>query len=385
MPIEPGIDVLIHDRLSLVAATRVGLVTNHSAVTRDLTHSVDALLAAGVEVAALFGPEHGIRGDAPDGKEIASGVDVRTGIPIRSLYGVTKKPTPEMLSDLDVVLFDIQDIGCRFYTYIWTMALVMEACAESGKRFIVLDRPNPVGGTIVEGNILEAEYRSFVGLYPVPIRHGLTVGEMALYLNGEIGRGTDVEVVPCRGWERGMWFGETGLPWVMPSPGMPTLDTATLYPGTCLIEGTNVSEGRGTCRPFEIIGAPWIDPHALAEYLDALHLPGVKFRPLHFVPWTSKHSGENCGGVQVHIIDRESVRSVLTGIHIVKACHDLYPGDFRLRDPASDGRSFFDLLAGTSRVRTAIQDHLSVDELVRSWYDELGVFLAATNRYWLYS
>lgn len=277
--VKPGLEVLIEQQIDLVKGKRVGLVTNHSAVTSDATHIVDALLAAGVEITALFGPEHGVWGHVADGAEIKDGTDPRTGLPAFSLYGPTKKPTPEMLADVDVLVYDLQDIGARFYTFTYTMSYCMQACAEAGKPYIVLDRPNSVNGLAVEGNILDTEFSSFVGMYPIPIRHGMTIGELAQLFNTEYGFGADLTVVQCQGWERDMWFEQTGLPWVMPSPNMPTIEAAILYTGICYIEGTNVSEARGTSKPFEMAGAPWADAYKMADYLNALALLGVRFRP----------------------------------------------------------------------------------------------------------
>lgn len=385
MRVKPGLEVLLEQKLGLVRGKRVGVITNHSAVTRDLAHIVDVLLGAGLKVTALYGPEHGVRGDIADGKEIPSGKDPRTGIPVFSLYGPTKKPTPEMLAGVDVVLYDLQDVGARFYTYTYTMSYVMQACAENRKQFVVLDRPNPITGITVEGNILHPQFASFIGLHPMPIRHGMTIGELAAYFNDELHFGADLEIVPCQGWKRAMWFDQTGLPWVMPSPNMPTLDAGLLYPGTCFIEGTNVSEARGTSKPFEMAGAPWVDGYALAARLNSLDLPGVRFRPVHFIPSASKHQGASCGGVQVHIMKRDAVRAVAVGLHLVKTLHDIYPTDFQFRAPGPSGKHFFDLLAGTDKTRLAIQAGVPVDEIVASWQNELGTFMRARQKYLLYS
>jgi len=383
--VKPGLEVLLEQKLGLVRGKRVGVITNHSAVTRDLAHIVDVLLGAGLKVTALYGPEHGVRGDIADGKEIPSGKDPRTGIPVFSLYGPTKKPTPEMLAGVDVILYDLQDVGARFYTYTYTMSYVMQACAENRKQFIVLDRPNPITGIAVEGNMLQPGFGSFIGLHPMPIRHGMTIGELAAYFNDELHFGADLEIVPCQGWKRAMWFDQTGLPWVMPSPNMPTLDAGLLYPGTCFIEGTNVSEARGTSKPFEMAGAPWVDGYALAARLNSLDLPGVRFRPVHFIPSASKHQGAACGGVQVHIMKRDAVRAVDVGLHLVKTLHDIYPNDFQFRAPGPSGKHFFDLLAGTDKIRLAIQAGVPVDEIVASWQNELGAFMRARQKYLLYS
>lgn len=314
--VKPGLQVAIEEQIDLLRASRIGLVTNQSAVMPDLTHITDALRFAGVTITALFAPEHGIMGAQPDGIDVQSSTDPRTGIPVHSLYSSPcKKPSPEMLFDVDLVVFDIQDVGCRYYTYLSTMAHVIQACAENGKKLIVLDRPNPINGMSVGGNILDPGFSSFIGVYPIPTRHGMTIGELALLFNEEFDIRADIEVIPCYGWNRSMWFDATGLPWVMPSPNMPTIETALLYPGLCLLEGTNLSEGRGTTRPFEIIGAPWIDGYELSDRLNAVGLPGVRFRPTWFAPNTSKFAGVTCGGVQVHVFDRSKGKTpyILTG------------------------------------------------------------------------
>ena len=383
--VRPGLEVFLEQRMDLVRGLRVGLVTNHSAVTREFTHAVDALMNAGVRLTAVFGPEHGVRGDTADGQEIPSSVDIRTGIPVYSLYGQIKKPTPEMLSNIDVLLYDIQDVGCRFYTYTYTMSYSMQSCGQNGKRFVVLDRPNPVSGKTVEGNILDTEYSSFVGLHPIPIRHGMTAGEMATLLNAELCFNADLEIVECQGWKRSMWFDETNLPWIVPSPNMPTLDAALLYGGLCMIEGTNVSEGRGTTKPFEMVGAPWTDGYVIAEQLNSLNLPGVYFRPVFFTPCTSKHQQQKCSGIQVHVLDRDVVKAVDVGLHVIKTFHDLYPEDFQFRPPGTSGKHFFDLLAGTNEIRIAIEEGVSVDDIVETWRKELQDFIRVRQKYLIYS
>ncbi len=385
LKVKPGLDVLVERELGLIRGKRVGLVTNHSAIASNLAHVVDVLIDVGVNLTALFGPEHGVRGDVADGKEIPSGKDPRTGIPVYSLYGPTRKPTPEMLENVDVLIYDLQDVGARFYTYTYTMSLAMQACAENGKQFIVLDRPNPINGIAVEGNILEKEFASFVGLHPIPIRHGMTIGELAMLFNNQYAFGADLEVIPVQGWKRAMWFDETKLPWVMPSPNLPTLEAALLFPGTCFIEGTNVSEARGTSKPFEMVGAPWADGYKLAEYLNAIGLEGVGFRPASFIPTASKHQNEPCSGVQIHIFQREKVNAVLIGLYLIKAFHDLFPNDFQFRPPGPSGKTHFDLLLGTDKVRLAIEAGAEVDEIIDSWEDDLYKFKQIRQKYLLYS
>ena len=382
--VKPGLEVLIEERLDLVQGKRVGVVTNHSAVTRDTTHIVDALLKAGVNITALYGPEHGVWGHVADGQEIESGKDPRTGIPVFSLYGATRKPTPEMLEPVDTMIYDLQDVGVRFYTFTYTMSYAMQACAENGKKFIVLDRPNPINGLNVEGNILDMKFASFVGMHPIPQQHGMTIGELARLFNGEYGFNADLEVIPCKGWERCMWFDETGLPWVMPSPNMPTLDAAIVYPGMCLMEGTNVSEARGTAKPFEMCGAPWVDGFKLADHLNSLEIPGVRFRATYFIPLTSKHKDQPCSGVQVHVMDRDQINAVEVGLHVVKSLQDLHPGDFKYRERDESGVNHFDRLSGTEKTQNALAAGVPVKEIMASWTPEQEKFLETRWSYLQY-
>ncbi len=377
--VEPGIDLLLEEQRDLILGRRVGLVSNASAVRRDLTSVVDALRQTpGVRLAALFGPEHGFSAAVADAAHVASTTDPRTGLPVYSLYGQVSKPTPSMLAGLDVLLFDIPCVGARFYTYITTLLYVMQAAAENGMRVIICDRPNPIGGHIVEGPVLEPGFESFIGPGPLPIRYAMTVGELARLYNEAWGIGCDLIVVPCRGWRREMWFDETGLPWVPPSPAIPKLETAVVYPGTCLLEGTNLSEGRGTALPFEVVGAPWVDGWALSEALNALELPGVRFRPVQFEPFASKWAGQVCGGVMLHIVARESFRPVTVGLHLVAALRALYPHHFAWRLP------HFDLLMGTDRVRRDLERGVAVDEIIAGWVPAQAEFAARRERFLLY-
>jgi len=312
--IRPGVEMLLADSSHLVQGRAVGLITNHTGIARDRTHTIDVLRNNGVQLAALFGPEHGIRGDADEGVRVASGVDARTGLPVHSLYGPTLKPSDEMLEGIDVLLFDIQDVGARYYTYVSTMALSMQAAAEKGIPFVVLDRPNPLGGEQVQGNVLDPAFATFVGLYATPMRHGMTVGELARLFNDHFGIGADLHVVPVAGWTRDLWFDATGLPWLPPSPNMPSLESATHYPGTCLFEGTNLSVGRGTAEAFQIIGAPWLDGDTLAARLNAYELPGVRFDAVTFTP--NDPSDEKFGGVSVN-----GVRFVTTDRSVYDPTH----------------------------------------------------------------
>jgi uncharacterized protein YbbC (DUF1343 family) len=384
MMVKTGLDVLLAEKPHLLRGRRVGLVTNPTGVTGDLESTVDVLhRAAGVQLAALFGPEHGFRASAPDGVAVASDRDRRTGLPVHSLYGPTKKPTPQMLAGLDVLVFDLQDCGARFYTYTWTLRYCLEAAAEKRLPLLVLDRPNPIGGEAVEGPVLDRRFASFVGDWPIPIRHGLTLGELATLFNRTIG--ADLTVVRMQGWQRAMWFDDTGLPWVLPSPNLPTLAAATVYPGTCLVEGSNLSEGRGTSKPFEFVGAPWVDGDDLALALNTLRLPGVRFRPIAFAPTTSKHSGSTCGGVQVHVRDRQAFQAVATGVHILASIKRLYPGDFRWLPTSWEGQPpHIDLLAGTDRLRQALDAGVPVADIVAEWQPGLAAFLQERAEVLLY-
>src|SRR5215831_8037359 len=329
----PGIDRLIGDP-SPIAGKRFGLVTNPSGVTAAGLPSWRALAdLRGGKLVRLFGPEHGVDGGAIYMEAVRNAVHPPTGLPCVSLYGSTVeslKPHPEDLEGLDALVFDIQDVGARYYTYIWTMLLAMEASAEAGLRFIVCDRPNPIGGA-VEGAPQDSDHLTFVGLHPVSVRHGMTAGEMARLLASERKLDLDLTVVPLSGWARDMSFARTGLAWVSPSPNIPSPSTALLYPGICLIEGTNLSEGRGTARPFELVGAPWIDAMRLADALNGLALPGLRCIPTHFRPMFDKHAGSSCGGVLLTVTDHTTFRSFETGLRVVETAHRLAPRDFRWR------------------------------------------------------
>jgi len=386
-PVVPGIEVLLDERLDLLRGKRVGLVTNPTGVDRGLRSTIDLLAAhPDVELVALFGPEHGVRGDAQAGDHVGSFRDRATGLPVHSLYGEHREPAAEMLAGIDVLVFDIQDVGARFYTYPYTLAGVLRAARKAGIAVVVPDRPNPVGGLHVEGPVLEPEFASFVGMFPIPIRHGMTLGELARLFNDEFGIGAELHVVPMRGWTRAQPEPGHALPWVMPSPNMPTPDTALVYPGTALFEGTNVSEGRGTTRPFEIVGAPFVDADALAARMNALDLPGVHFRPLWFTPTFSKHAGELCGGVQLHVTDREAFAPVRTGLALVQAVHDLYPQRFRFLEGDSRNRKrpFFDLLAGNAWIRQAILDGESPQAIEARWQQDLRRFEELRRRHLIY-
>ncbi|SEQ52675.1 exo-beta-N-acetylmuramidase NamZ family protein [Piscibacillus halophilus] len=383
--LELGVEVLLNEQKELIDGKNVGLITNPTGVDKELNSIVDTLHNdPDVNLTALYGPEHGVRGDAQAGEYVEFYIDEITGLPVYSLYGQTRKPTPEMLEDIDVLLFDIQDVGTRFYTYIYTMAYAMEAAEENDIEFVVLDRPNPISGTKVQGPVLEEEYKSFVGNYEIPLRHGMTVGELANLFNEEFEIGADLTVVEMNGWKRNMYYEDTNLEFVLPSPNMPTLNTALVYPGAALIEGTNVSEGRGTTKPFELIGAPFINSAELATHLNNQNLPGVTFRAASFTPTFSKHAGDLSHGIEIHVTHQQSYNPVTTGLHIVKAIHDLYPEDFEFRAENSAGISFFDNLIGNGWVREAIENGESVGDIQDEWQDELNEFKEIRENYLLY-
>lgn len=377
--VKTGIDILLGKEKDLLKEKKVGLITNPTGANTDLTSSVD-LLNEEFELTALYGPEHGVRGDAQAGEYVDFYIDEKTGLPVYSLYGKTRKPTPEMLENVEALVFDIQDIGTRFYTYISTMAYAMEAAKEKGIPFIVLDRPNPLGGTKVEGPVLEPEFSSFVGLYPIPLRHGMTAGELATLFKEEFGIDADLKVVKMQGWKRSMDFDDTGLPFILPSPNMPTVNSAFVYPATGLIEGTNLSEGRGTTKPFEIIGAPFINSTELAERLNKLYLPGVRFRAASFTPSFSKHSGKLSHGIEVFVTDRDKFKATETGLHIIKTIHDQYPDDFQFLE-----NSHFNLLMGNDWVQAMIKNGASVEEIVTKFEKEQKDFMIVRKKYLLYN
>lgn len=386
-----GLDRLTETKFAALRGLRLGLICNATSVDRELRHLADVLVAGELEVVRLFGPEHGIRGAAQDMISVdAVSHDARTGLPVVSLYGATEAslaPRPEQLADLDALVFDIQDIGSRYYTYVWTMALCMKAAQKAKLKFFVLDRPNPIGGLAMEGPSITPGFESFVGLHPVPIRHGLTAGELALWLSGERGISPELEILELREWQRGQLFEDTGLPWVPPSPNMPTLDTALVYPGQCLLEGTNLSEGRGTTRPFEIFGAPFIDPDALLERLATFALPGLRLRPLWFEPTFHKFARESCGGVMLHVTDRVAFQPVLTSLCILAAVRELWPEHFAWRTQAYEfvgDRLAIDLLFGSDRARIAIERDVSPERIVHGWRDDLGKFAVLRKPYLRY-
>ncbi|MDH4271112.1 MAG: DUF1343 domain-containing protein [Candidatus Aminicenantes bacterium] len=395
--VRVGAEVLLDRHLDLIRGKHLGLITNHSAVLADGRHLLDALLSLpDVTVQALFSPEHGLLGTAPDGAEVGHGQDARTNLQVYSLYGEVTKPTPEMLEGIDLLVYDIQDVGVRFYTFSSTLFLTLEAAAERGIPYLVLDRPNPITGGRVEGAILEAPQRSFVGLFPLPIAHGMTLGELAMLANGEgwlkNGVKADLRVIKAEGWSRDRWFDETGLRWVKPSPNIMTLETAVVYPGACLIEGTNVSEGRGTDKPFEMIGAPYIDGAALAEAMNGCGLSGVVFEPVEFTPrdilqvtTDPKYENETCQGIFIKVTDRDTFRPVAMGIHLLMTLRRLYPDGFRWRSPSrSTGAYYVDLLAGTPKLREMVDAGEAPQKIISELVAGIQEFMAVREKYLLY-
>ncbi|MFT5088798.1 MAG: hypothetical protein ACI906_005183 [Candidatus Latescibacterota bacterium] len=384
MPVRLGCERLLDEEADLIRGRRVGLITNHSGVDAQLVATADRLHESDLcELVALFGPEHGIRGAAQDGEKIGTFTDPQTGVPAYSLYGETREPDADMLESIELMLFDIQDVGARFYTYLYTMSMSMAVCARQRIPFAVLDRPNPIGGEHIAGNILDPAFASFVGRYPIPIRYGLSIGELAQLFNDEYDIGVELHIVKMQGWQRTHYWDDCLLPWVPPSPNMPTLDTAIAYPGTCFFEGTNISEGRGTTRPFEQFGAPFIDGPQLADKLNELNVPGARFRPVFFQPSASKYSGELCQGAQLHVTERKVFDPVHTGFAALIAVRNLYSSEFAWRVP-SGGIHNFDRLAGGDKLRQTIDAGIEVEQLLTSWQSDLDSFATVRQRYLLY-
>lgn len=377
--VRPGVDVLLASASSPLHGRRVGLITNHTGVDATGRSTIDRLHASTeLDLVALFSPEHGIRGVTEGGERITSGLDERTGLPIHSLYGETRKPTPAMLDGVEALAFDIQDIGARQYTYISTMALAMQAAAEHGLPIVILDRPNPIGGVAVEGNILEPGFETFVGIYPIASRHGMTTGELARLFNTEFGIGADLTVIPVTGWERDEYYDETGLPWINPSPNIRRLDAAIHYPGTVLIEGTNLSEGRGSDLPLEQVGAPWLDAEGVAREMTEMGLPGVRFEVVRFTIGAGggKHAGQTVPGVRLHVTDREAYRPIRTTLFLIDAVHRRHPDEF-------DWTRTIDRLSGTSRVKTAIEAG-TLATLLEEWERDAERFREIRRPYLIY-
>ena len=388
-PITLGIERLLTEKIDLLKGASVALVCNQASVDHGFRHAADLFHEhSEINLTVLFGPQHGIRGDVQDNMiETDHATDRKTGLPIYSLYSETREPTEEMLRDVDIIVFDLQDVGCRIYTFVYTLANCMRAAGKLGKRVIACDRPNPIGGMQVAGNVLDPAFASFVGQFPIPTRHGMTACELGSMFNDEFGIGCELESVTTRGWRRELWYDETDGPWVLPSPNMPTLDAATVFPGAVHLEGTQMSEGRGTAKPFELIGAPYIEADEFADALNGLGLDGVYFRSCVFMPTYQKHAGHACGGIQIHVTDRESFEPVIAGIAVVKTAYDMYRDDFRWKDPPYEyeyDRNPFDIISGTSRMREAIERGDSLTAIESSWQAPLQEFRRTRERYLLY-
>jgi uncharacterized protein YbbC (DUF1343 family) len=380
-PVRTAADLLPERVPEVLAGRRVGLITNQTGVTRDGRSTIDVLAELGeVELVALFSPEHGIRGTADPGERVASEVDARAGLPVHSLYGETRRPTPEMLAGVEALVFDIQDVGARPYTYVYTMALAMEAAAEHGLPFVVLDRPNPINGVAVEGNLLDPAFATFVGMYPIPVRHGMTAGELARLFNEAFGIGAALTVAPVEGWTRSMWGDETGQPWVNPSPNLRRLEAAIHYPGTVFFEGTNLSAGRGSELPFEQVGAPWLRASEVVREMEGLALPGVEFEAVEFTPRApgdGKFADRPVRGVRLVVVDRDRYRPVDTSLRLIAVIRRLHPEAFAWH------AAHFDRLAGTARLRAAIEGG-ALPALLLEWEADAERFRRAREPYLLY-
>lgn len=358
---------------------KAGILVHPASISKNFVHAIDILLKSKkIRLTALFGPQHGIFGQTQDNMiEWEGFIDKRTGLPVYSLYGKVRKPTQEMFNNIDLMIIDLQDVGSRYYTFIWTMDLCLEACQEAKKAVIVLDRPNPIRADITEGTVLDTKFTSFVGLKPLPIRHGMTIGEIAYYLKNKYYNNLDLQIITMENYKRDMWYDETGRHWILPSPNMPTLDTAIVYPGMCLLEGTNISEGRGTTKPFEIFGAPFIEPYSLTEELNKLGLEGVYFRPLYFQPIFNKYSGILCGGAQIHITNRNKFKPFKTGVAIIKTIRNIYHNDFSWRLPPYEyelTKLPIDILAGTNKLRRYIDNCKKLEYMEEWWKSECQDF-----------
>lgn len=382
-----GSDILLAS--ARLQGQRVGIVCNHASVDGSFRHVVDRLTTApGVTLAAIFGPQHGFRSDVQDNMiETAHGQDAQRRVPVYSLYSETREPTAEMLRGLDVLVVDLQDVGARIYTYIYTLANCLRAAKRHGVPVIVCDRPNPIGGVGLEGATLMPGFESFVGQFPIPMRHGMTIGEIARLFNEAFGIGAQLEIVPMTGWTRALYADETDLPWVMPSPNMPTLDTAVAYPGTVLFEGTMLSEGRGTTRPFELLGLPGVDAERFADRMNQEEHPGVFFRPAVFEPTFQKHARTTCGGCQIHVLDREAFRPVAVGVALIAQFRRASPATFAWRRPPYEyelEKEPFDILAGSAVLRMQIEQGVSVADIAANWRADEEAFARLRQPFLLY-
>jgi len=392
MTVKTGLEKLIESGFSFLKGKKIGLLCNQASIDSRFVHVIDILKKNQgknrFSLSAIFGPQHGLWGHTQDNMIEWQGFrDGRLGVPVYSLYGEHRKPTPEMLKGLAALVIDLQDVGSRYYTFIWTMALCMEACEETGIEIIVLDRPNPIGGSHVEGPLLDENFRSFVGWHSLPVRHGLTIGEISQYFKEQFYPNLSLQVIPMEGWKREMYFTDTHLPWGIPSPNMPIPETALVYPGICLLEATNISEGRGTTRPFEMVGAPWIDGWKFSKQLNASKLPGVYFRPLQFQPTFNKYRGEVCEGCFIHVTGHKIFKPFQTGIAIILEAARSYPDMFEWKQPPYEyefEKMPFDVLAGNSWIREKINNLSGLDEMEKRWEKEASQFFEIRSDYFLY-
>ncbi len=387
--IKLGLEVALTNAVSHFGEARIGLICNQASVDHQFRHAADLFFEdPDINLTTLFGPQHGIRGDVQDNMiETAHSIDKATGLKIYSLYSETRIPTEEMLAEVDALVFDLQDVGCRIYTFVYTMANCMIACQRTGKKMFVCDRPNPITGKYVEGNILERGHESFVGQYAIAARHGMTAGELALMFNDNFGIGCDLEVIKMEGWNREDWYDETDAPWVLPSPNMPTVDTTVVFPATVVFEGTQVSEGRGTTKPFELVGAPFISASEYADAMNSLDLPGIIFRAAEFLPTFQKHANAGCGGVQLHVTDRETFTPVRTGVAMVKVLYDLYGDKLKWKEPPYEyvyDRNPFDVICGTDKIRLVIENNGSMADLDKVLENGYAEFLQMREKHLLY-
>lgn len=383
--VQLGIDVLESEGFDRYKYEKFGLVINPSSVSRNIESTLSVFLRKGAKIVALFGPEHGIRGEAQDQEECMGFMDEKCGAPIYSLYGKHLAPHRGMLKDVTTLVYDIQCIGTRYYTFKWTLFLLMQKAAQHGKKVIVLDRPNPLNGIDMEGPVLEKEFESFVGLFPIPVRHGMTIGELAQLFVAEFGIGVELEVIKMKGWKRKQWFDETGLSWIAPSPNMPTLQTATVYPGMCLLEGTNLSEGRGTTKPFEYFGAPWLSQDRMLSELE--ELSGCTLRPLCFKPLWSKHAGTACMGFQLHVTDRSCFPAAKNALAIIRTVKRVHPDDFEWKAPPyefEEKKQPFDILIGNSVIREMIDKGDSMVAIGKACESGMAPFRDLREKYLLY-
>ncbi|MBU3190224.1 DUF1343 domain-containing protein [Clostridium bowmanii] len=378
--VNNGIDNL-EEYSEIFSGKRLGLITGPTGVNKKLVSTID-ILHKNYNLVALFSPEHGVRGDIQAGEKVEDYLDPVSKIPVYSLYGDKKKITSEMLSKIDLLVFDIQDVGARFYTYLYTLTYAMEACNENSKPIVVLDRINPLGGKIVQGNILEKGFESFVGKYPIPTRYGLTIGEFALYINSKFKINADLTVVPCTGWNRDLYYDDTDLVWVQPSPNIPTIDTAFIYSGTCIFEGTNLSEGRGTTKPFEIIGAPWLDNIKLISIMNTKNYSSVMFRKVYFTPTFSKHANVLCSGIQIHVTHRDEFNPFVLALDILLEIKNMHSSEFEFIPPFAVGaQPFINLITGTDKVESNIG---CLNELLKKMNANLEEYLEEKKSYELY-